>query len=122
MMERLRFVLATAMALALVGPTAPALADPGKSKSASSFQLVCDGELSTLTVGGGPWTAAHVAESGRTFVPTSTHLFLRDPVTLEVVYEEHDWKGKARPGETLCVEEFLMDGLSVAFHVRGHMR
>jgi hypothetical protein len=83
---------------------------------------VCDGQLSTLRVGGGPWSAAHIAESGETFVPVSTYFSMRDPETLELFYEEHDFKGKPRSGPNRCVDEITVDGVLMTFVVHGMMR
>jgi hypothetical protein len=117
----LRTITAT-MALCLFGPAVPALAAPdGSQVGTATFPLVCDGELSTLTVGGGPWSAAHIAESGKTFVPVSTTLSMRDAQTYELLYEEHDAKGKSRGGPVRCVDEFLVDGVLITFTVHGHL-
>lgn len=110
------------VALTLLAAAAPVLAAPGGSKSGDTFSLVCDGQLSNLTVGGGPWAAAHIAESGETFVPVSTHFSMRDPETLELLYEEYDFKGKPRSGENRCVDEITIDGVLMTFVVYGKLR
>jgi hypothetical protein len=119
-----RLALGSLAAAALVLTAAPAaLAGPSDSSAVSTFQMVCDGELSTLTVGGGPWSAARVLETGRVFVPLATHLYLRDPDTLDVVYEEHDFKGAPRSGTSQCTEGFsTRSGLLGTFVVEGSMR
>lgn len=78
------FMIPALVALTLLAPAAPVLAAPGGSGNGATFPLVCDGLLSTLRVGGGPWSAAHIAESGETFVPVSTHFTMRDPETFEL--------------------------------------
>ena len=94
------FAIPALVALTLLAQAAPVLAAPGGSGNGTTFPLVCDGQLSTLTVGGGPWSAAHLAESGETFVPVSTHFSIRDPETLEVLYEEYDFKGSRAVART----------------------
>ena len=116
------FTIPALVALTLLAPAAPVLAAPGGSGNGATFPLVCDGQLSTLTVGGGPWSAAHIAESGETFVPVSTHFSMRDPETLELLYEEHDFKGKPRSGPNRCVDEITIDGVLMTFVVHGKMR
>lgn len=116
------FTIPALVALTLLAPAAPALAAPGGSGKGATFPLVCDGQLSTLRVGGGPWSAAHIAESGETFVPVSTHFTMRDPETLELFYEEHDFKGKPRSGPNRCVDEITVDGVLMTFVVHGKMR
>ena len=116
------FTISALVALTLLAPAAPVLAAPGGSGNGTTFPLVCDGHLSTLRVGGGPWSAAHIAESGETFVPVSTHFSMRDPETLELLYEEHDFKGKPRSGPNRCVDEITVDGVLMTFVVNGKMR
>jgi hypothetical protein len=120
MMRRVGFgVLVVFAALVALAPDAGA--DPESSSAVSTFQLVCDGTLSTLQVGGGPWSAAHVLETGRTFVPVATHVTLVDPATGAVVFEEHDYKGTPRGGPSRCEESFTTDGLLGTFVVEGTM-
>ena len=83
---------------------------------------MCDGLLTTLTVGGGPSSAAHIAESGETFIPVSTHFSMRDPETLELIYGEHDFKGKPRSGANRCVDEITIDGVLMTLILHGKMR
>jgi len=116
------FTIPALDALTPLAPAAPVLAAPAGSGNGTTFPLVCDGQLSTLTVGGGPWSAAHLAESGETFVPVSTHFSVRDPETLELLYEEHDFKGKPRSGSNRCVDEITIDGVLMTFVVRGRIR
>lgn len=116
------FTIPALVALTLLVPAAPVLAAPGGSGKGDTFPLVCDGQLSTLTVGGGPWSAARIAESGETFVPVSTHFSMRDPETLEVLYEEYDFKGKPRSGTNRCVDEIMIDGVLMTFVVLGKLR
>ena len=110
------FMIPALVALTLLAPAAPVLAAPGGSGNGATFPLVCDGLLSTLRVGGGPWSAAHIAESGE------THFTMRDPETFELFYEEHDFKGKPRSGPNRCVDEITIDGVLMTFVVHGKMR
>jgi hypothetical protein len=108
------------LVLAALVPFAPqAAAEPGSASAVSTFQLVCDGTLSTLRVGGGPWSAAHILETDQTFVPVATHVTLIDPATGTVVFEEHDYKGTPRSGPSRCEESFTMEGLLGTFVVEG---
>jgi hypothetical protein len=115
-------MLLAVVTFALLAPASPAAAAPSASSAVSTFPMTCDGQVVTLTIGGGPWSAARIAETGDVFVPVATHVYLRDPTTGEVVYEEHDYKGAPRAGGTLCVEEFDADGLLGTFVVEGDVR
>ncbi|MGZ4131188.1 MAG: hypothetical protein ACXVPR_10250 [Actinomycetota bacterium] len=116
-----RLAIPALVALGLLIPAPAALAAPGSGSAVSTFQLTCDGVLSTLTVGGGPWSAAHVAETGKVFVPTATHAVLQDPTTGEIVFQQDDFKGAPKPSTTTCSETFEMDGLIATFVVEGTM-
>jgi len=116
-----RLAIPVLVALGLVVPAPAAFAAPANASAVSTFQLTCDGALSTLTVGGGPWSAAHVAETSQTFVPTATHAVLQDPITGEIVWQEDDLKGAPKPSTSTCSETFEMDGLIATFVVEGTM-
>jgi hypothetical protein len=116
-----RLAIPALVALGLLVPAPAAFATPGSGSAVTTFQLTCDGVLSTLTVGGGPWSAAHVAETGKTFVPTATHAILQDPTTGEIVFQEDDLKGAPKRSTTTCSETFEMDGLIATFVVEGTM-
>ena len=47
---------------------------------------------------------------------------MRDPETLELLYEEHDFKGKPRSGSNRCVDEITIDGVLMTFVVHGRIR
>jgi hypothetical protein len=116
-----RLAVPVLVGLGLLVPAPAAFAAPGDASAVSTFELTCDGALSTLTVGGGPWSAAHVAETGAIFVPTATHAVLQDPTTGEIVWEEDDVKGAPKPSTSTCSETFEMDGLIATFVVEGTM-
>jgi hypothetical protein len=117
-----RIAVPTLVALGLLVPSPNAFAKQADDGSAvTTFQLTCDGDLSTLTVGGGPWSAAHIAETGKTFVPTGTHAELVDPTTGEVVFEQDDSKGAPKHATSACSETFDLDGLTATFVVEGRM-
>jgi hypothetical protein len=109
-------------AIALVIGVAPGASAGSENGAGPTFQMTCDGALVTLTVGGGPWSAAHIEETGAVFVPVATHLYLRDPESGATVYEEHDYKGAARPASSSCVEDFTSQGLLGSFIVEADMR
>jgi hypothetical protein len=122
MVRRLGFTAILALgALVVLVPDAEATGGPASSSAVSTFQLECDGSLMTLRVGGGPWSAAHVLETGRTFVPVATHVTVVDPVSGAVVFEEDDYKGTPRSAPSRCEESFTMDGLLGTFVVEGTM-
>jgi hypothetical protein len=117
-----RIGVGAVLVLAAIVSFAPgATADPVSSSAVSTFQLVCDGTLSTLRVGGGPWSAAHILETDQTFVPVATHVTLVDPVTGTVVFQEDDYKGTPRGGPSRCEESFTTEGLLGTFIVEGEM-
>jgi hypothetical protein len=116
-----RLALPAAIVLGLLVPAPAALAQPADPSAVSTFPLTCDGDVSTLTVGGGRWSAAHIAETGKTFVPTATHATLVDPETGEVVFDEYDSKGAPKHATSACSETFDMDGLVATFVVEGRM-
>lgn len=121
-MRRLTIVPALA-AVFVLGIVGPAVARPGNGEGQSTFQMVCDGTLSTLTVGGGSWSAAHVQETGRKFIPRATHLLAHDEETGTVLFEEHDVKPSAGNGPmSVCIEELRMDGMHITFTVEGTLR
>ncbi len=107
----------------LLAAATPALADPGKGSGQASFPMVCDGRVSTLTVGGGLWAAAHVHETGRTFIPRATHFYVEDADTGELLFEEHDVKNAAAKGSSsVCVDELYVDGMHFTFIVEGELK
>jgi hypothetical protein len=114
-------ILALGVLVLLVPDADAAATGPESSSAVSTFQLVCDGSLMTLRVGGGPWSAAHIQETGQTFVPVATHVTLVDPVTGEVVFEEDDYKGIPRAAPSRCEESFTTEGLLGTFVVEGTM-
>jgi hypothetical protein len=117
-----RLAVPALVVLGLLVPAPSAFASPGSTSAVSTFPLTCDGTLSTLTVGGGPWSAAHVAETGKTFVPTATHATLEDPATGEIVFQEDDSKGAPKRSTSQCSETFTTDdGLVATFVVEGRM-
>jgi hypothetical protein len=124
MRRLIHLTIATTVSVGVLASAAPASAvpDDGANGNVETFAMSCNGEPSTITIGGGPWSAAHVAESGRTFVPVSTYVSMRDAVTLELLYEESDAKGKPRGGPDRCVDEVTVDGVLITFAVHGHLR
>ena len=94
-------------------------ADPGTGAGQSTYPMVCDDELTLLTMGGGSWSAADAGD--RKFVPESTHFTIQDP-SGEVLYEEYDQKNGGAKGTTSCVDELEIDGLYYRFLVKGKMQ
>ena len=121
-MRRMGLRLAVVLGVLIATPAPAALAAPNDSSATSTFPMECDGTTVTLTIGGGPWSAARVLETGEVFVPVATHVYLRDPDTGDVVYEEHDFKGAERTGDSRCVEDFTTrSGLLGSFVVEGEL-
>jgi hypothetical protein len=120
-MRRLTTVLLFAIT-ALIGGATPGLADPGRGSGQSTFPMVCEGDVWTLTVGNGSWAAADVAETGRKFIPKATHFLIEDEseTILFAVHDEKKVAGKG-PGAT-CVDEFELDGMRYRFVVEGKLR
>ena len=119
-MRRFGLRLTVVLGVLIASPAPAALAAPNDASANSTFPMECDGTTVTLTIGGGPWSAARVLETGEVFVPVATHVYLRDPDTGEVVYEDHDFKGAERTGGSSCVEEFrTRSGLLGSFVVEG---
>jgi hypothetical protein len=110
-------------ALLVVGLAGPAAAVPGNGTGQSTFPLLCEGRLLTLTIGGGNWSAAYVHETGGRFVLRATHVLVTDIETGDVVFEEHDVKNSARKGPlTECTDVYEVDGVRVVFVAEGTLR
>jgi hypothetical protein len=121
-MRRSLFVLSLIAGWLVAGPT-PAWATPGNGAGQATFVMVCDGAPATLTVGGGSWSAAYLHEANARFIPYSTSFSISDEATGHVLHEEHDVKHANGNGPTsVCVEEFVVDGLRFEFVVRGKIR
>ena len=121
-MKRSLLVVSLIAGSLVAGPT-PAWAAPGHGAGQVTFVMVCDGVPATLTVGGGSWSAAHLHETDARFIPHATSFSISEEATGHVLHEEHDVKhadGK-RP-TSVCVEEFVVDGLRFEFVVRGTVR
>jgi hypothetical protein len=118
-----RLTLTTTFAIvAVLGGATPGTADPGNGHGQATFPMVCDGELSTLTVGGGSWAAADLGDSHGKFIPEETHFSIHDG-SGELLYEEHDAKrGGGKPSPSSCVDEFELDGLRYRFVVEGKLK
>jgi hypothetical protein len=106
--------------LAVLAGAGPSAADPGNGQGQATFPMVCDGELETLTIGGGAWAAADLGSSGGKLIPKATHFSIHDDAG-SVLHEEHDVKRGYRGGSS-CVDEFEMDGLRYEFVVEGKLK
>lgn len=116
-----RSVLTTSVViLALLASASPAAADPGNGHGQETFAMVCDGELRTLTVGGGSWAAADLGESGGKFIPKATHFTIHDAAGV-VLHEEHDVKNAAS-SDSSCIDALEIDGLWYRFEVEGKIK
>lgn len=121
MQRRLTTVCLFAIA-AVIGGATPGLADPGTVSGLSSFQMVCEGDLWTLTVANGSWAAADVAETGGKFIPKATHFLIED-ASGTILLAAHDVKKVAGRGSVAtCVDEFELDGMHYLFIVEGTLR
>ena len=119
-----RCITIAAMAAGIVaGPAASAHAAPGGGAGQYTFPMVCDGEVVTLTIASGGWSAAHVRETGQRLVPKGTEFTVTDPATGEVWYEESDMKPSAekKAGST-CVDAWEDEGALLTFTVHGNLK
>jgi hypothetical protein len=115
--------LAAAAAVMTAALAAPASAAPGGGEGQTTFPMMCDGEAVTLTIGGGTWAAAYVAESGRRFLPKATLLQVVDVETGEVLDEILDAKPSAARTATTACQDVSTDGaLRYIFTVKGKVR
>jgi len=121
MLRRLTTVCVFAIA-AVIGGATPGLADPGTDTGHSSFQMVCEGDLRTLTVANGSWAAADIEETGAKFIPKATHFVVED-ASGAILFAAHDVKKVAGKGSVAtCVDEFELDGMRYLFVVEGTLR
>ena len=119
-MLRRSIQITTLAVIAVLAGAGASSADPGTGAGQSTYPMVCDDELTMLTMGGGSWSAADLHEGGK-FVPESTHFTIQDP-SGEVLYEEYDWKNGGAKGTSSCVDELEIDGLYYRFLVTGKMQ
>ena len=117
---RRSILMTSVVILSLFAAASPAAADPGNGHGQATFPMVCDGELRTLTVGGGSWAAADLGESGGKFIPKATHFTIHDDAGI-LLHEEHDVK-KATGNDSSCVDAFEIDGLRYRFVVEGKIK
>jgi len=121
MMRRLTITCLFAIA-AVIGGATPGMADPGTGSGQATFQMVCEGDLWTLTVANGSWAAADVEEIGAKFIPRATHFVIED-ASGAILLAAHDVKKVSDKGlTTTCVDEFELDGMHFLFVVEGTLR
>lgn len=107
---------------AVIGGATPGMADPRTDSGHSSFPMVCEGDVRTLTVPNGSWAAADIEETGAKFIPRATHFVIED-ASGAILFADHDVKRVAGRGSTTtCVDEFEVDGMRYLFVVEGTLR
>jgi hypothetical protein len=121
-MRRLRSIPFVAAAIS-AAIALPASAAPGGGSGQSTFAMTCNGEVVTLSIGGGIWSAAYVEDTKDRFIPEVTHVQVFDTESGEVVFEEVDGKGSADTGHgAICVMSWEEEGSVVVFSVYGKQK
>lgn len=122
MMRRLLTIWILAAAV-LAAFALPASAAPGNGSAQSTFEMTCDEEVVTLSIGGGIWSAAYVEETKGRFIPELTLVQVMEAGSGTVVFEEMDGKGSVNSGRnSVCVMSWDEEGSVVVFSVFGKMK